>query len=253
MELRIEEHDAQGVVEQMREYTVESDSHRAGVVPYSTLERLAEILPPSMGRTAETGCGRTTVFFSQISDHHTVFCLDDRAHGDEASVGYYECHPACRLDHIHPVFGNNLVTLPAYKHDSDYDCVLIDGPHVYPMPELEYLFLGTHVRPGGFLLVDDIHIASIGTMADVLQEDAMWDLVEIVEHMAVFRRTDAPNALKQGGWWTQGYNQRRTDSGKKFFLDDGGKLPSLAERMAARCRPQDARETKSRQKRWWQF
>lgn len=57
---------------------------------YDTLKEFERILSADMERTAETGCGRSTILFSNISQHHTAFCLDDHDYGDQSSIGYFE-------------------------------------------------------------------------------------------------------------------------------------------------------------------
>ena len=58
--------------------------------------------------------------------------------------------------------------------------MLLDGPHGYPFPDMEYYFFYPHIKIGGYLIIDDIHIPTIGRMADILQEGAMWEFVSLV-------------------------------------------------------------------------
>lgn len=58
---------------------------------------------------------------------------------------------------MHPVFGPTQLTLAAYRHPHRYDVVLIDGPHGWPFPELEYWHFYQHMRPGGILIVHDVN------------------------------------------------------------------------------------------------
>jgi methyltransferase family protein len=212
-------------------------SHHAGTFSSSVLARVEELLPDhELTRTAETGCGKSTILFSNISREHVVFCLDDRSAGDGSSVLYFEGSPLTRRERVSCVFGPTQDTLPAYRHRGAYDCVLLDGPHGYPFPELEYYQFYPHLRPGGFLILDDVHIPTIGRLADFLQEDDMFSLVEVVSTTAVFRRTESPVFEPKGdGWWQQKFNQRRTPADHEFHLVDGGERTSFLERMA---RPQ---------------
>ena len=124
-------------------------------------------------------------------------------------------------------------TLPNYRKFKKYDAILIDGPHGYPFPELEYYFLYPHIKTGGILIVDDVHIASIGRFADFLAEDEMFEFVELVSTTAVFRRTPTQLFDPTGdGWWQQDFNRRRiTDEHRSlhpYRLQDGRKLKSFA-------------------------
>ena len=131
-----------------------------------------------------------------------------------------------------------------YTHGDPYDCVLIDGPHGYPFPDMEYYYFYPLIKPGGILIIDDIHIPSIGRMADIIQEDAMWEFVELLSTTAVFRRTSAPLTPNKGDhWWTQDYNRRRITPDMEFYLDDGKKARPLADRASEVLGQQQARDT----------
>jgi len=201
--------------------------HHAGTLSTSTIRRLEELLPSHMTRTAETGCGKSTILFSNLSEAHTAFCLDDREYGEDSSVLFFEESGLSRVDRVEFVFGPTQKTLPVYDRFATYDAVLIDGPHGFPFPELEYYFLYPHIREGGHLILDDIHIPTIGRMADFLQEDDMFVLEERIGTTALFRRTSAKTFDPFGdGWWTQKYNQRRVPPDHEFYLGDGKKMES---------------------------
>jgi hypothetical protein len=99
-------------------------------------------------------------------------------------------------------------TLPNYEFDRGFQIILIDGPHGYPFPDLEYYFFYPHLESNGLLILDDTQIPSIGRMLDILRADPMFDLVEMVGHTAFLRRTSAPIIDPcSDSWWLQGYNR----------------------------------------------
>jgi predicted O-methyltransferase YrrM len=217
------------ITDKIAQTDVNYKPHVAGAFSTSVLRRLEELMPPNVKFSAETGCGKSTILFSNVSEHHTVFCLDDREHGDNSSVNYYATCEITKNDRIHTVWGPTQKTMPVFKDFKPYDVVLIDGPHGYPFPEMEYYYFYPHLRAGGILIVDDVHIASIGRMADVIAEDAMFEPVELVSTTAVFRRTDAPAFDPTGdGWWLQNYNRRRIPRHipylAQYVLDDKKEL-----------------------------
>jgi hypothetical protein len=79
-----------------------------------------------------------------------------------------------------------------------------------------------HIKKGGYLLVDDCAIPTIGRMADILAEDEMWDFVELVgSNTAVFKRSRTDTLDPEGdGWWTQSYNRRRVSRRRDIWLGD---------------------------------
>jgi hypothetical protein len=113
-------------------------------------------------------------------------------------------------DHIEFVEGPTQRTLLAYSFSEPLDFVLIDGPHGYPFPELEYWVFYRHIRTGGILVVDDIHIPTIHSMFQFLREESMFELVEVVGTTAFFRRTVAPVFDPYcDGWYLQKFNTSR--------------------------------------------
>ena len=159
--------------------------------------------------TAETGCGRSTILFSNLSKEHHVFCLDDTGN-KESSVNYFKESPATCADTLKLHFGATQKVLSSFKHTSQYDCVLIDGPHGYPFPDLEYFYFYPAIKEGGLLIIDDLQIATIGRMADVIQDDDMWETLSVVGKTAIFQRTNSQLVPPDGDhWWMQNFNRRR--------------------------------------------
>src|SRR5690242_16034371 len=99
----------------------EPKNHRAGVFPTHVLRTIEQMLPSSVKRSAETGCGKTTTLFSNLSAEHTVFCIDDREYGVDSSVLFYSECPITKLERVHRVFGPTQRTLPTYQHAGMYD------------------------------------------------------------------------------------------------------------------------------------
>ena len=214
------------IVDQIDELGLANKSHVAGSFPSSVLRRLEQLMPANMAASAETGCGKSTILFSNLSQHHTAFCNDDTSEGDNSSINFFKDCRLTRNDRVRLELGPTQKTLPKYENFKSYDCVMIDGPHGFPFPEMEYYYFYPHVRPGGVLILDDVHISSIGRLADFIAEDAMWEFVELVSTTAVFRRTGAPAFDPTGdGWWQQDFNRRRVQASNRwinqFRLADG--------------------------------
>lgn len=223
-----------GVIEQIVTQGHADARHHGGTLPSNVLRRIEQVLPARMEQTAETGCGKSTILFSNLSLEHLVFCVDDRALGDQSSVRCFMENELTRIDSVHCIFGPTQRTLPHFDFKKPFDCVLLDGGHGYPFPDLEFYYFYPQIRTGGFLIVDDVQIASVGRMADFIQEDVMFDLVELVGNTALFRRTEAETFDPLGdGWWKQRFNQRRAARNSKFCIDDGVFEMSFAERLVA--------------------
>ncbi len=150
--------------------------------------------------SVETGSGATTLLFSHLSEHHTVFAAD----GGSGSIANVRRSPLLRQNVVTFVEGPTQATLPRHRFAESLQLVLIDGPHGYPFPELEYYFLYPHLETGALLILDDIHIPTVHHLFRFLRRDAMFQLDEIVQTTAFFTRTNAPTFDPLGdGWWRQ--------------------------------------------------
>jgi hypothetical protein len=188
-----------------------ADWHGAGSVNTEVLRAIASHAAAvgPIEHSVETGSGKTTLLFSHLSADHRAFAIDS---GD--SISQVRRSPLFRADTVTYVEGPTQVTLPPYHFADPVQIAMIDGPHAYPFPDLEYYYFYPLVAPGGLLIVDDLLIPSIGRMFEIIKADRMFELVEIVSsNMAFFRRTSAPLLDPHGdGWWLQGYNKSYYDA-----------------------------------------
>ena len=184
-----------------------ADWHRAGSVSAKALRaiaRHAEHIGP-VNNSVESGCGKTTLLFSHLSANHLVFSVD----GFARSISLTKQSPLLNPNNVTIIEGPSQETLPSYTFTSKVAIALIDGPHGYPSPDLEYYYFHQLIETGGLLIIDDIRIPSIRRMFDIVNADDMFDLLEIVDNnMAIFRRSEAPlTYLNNDSWWAQGYNR----------------------------------------------
>ena len=179
--------------------------HSGGLLEAAALEALALRLSlGSVEHTAETGCGASTLIFSYFSRSHLVFTVDcqDGSYRAVMASGWL------KRGNVRFVLGPTQITLCKYNFTERFNLVLLDGPHAYPFPDLEYYYFYPHIVAGGWLVVDDIQIPSIRRMVEILSADDMWRVDEIVGRTAFLQRTDAPTFSPIGdSWWEQGYNR----------------------------------------------
>ena len=164
--------------------------------------------------SAETGSGKTTLLFSHLSEDHKVFSLDDLHGSVDNSISCVKGSALFNSATVEWIEGPTQRTLPKYEFQDQLQLALIDGPHGYPFPDLEYYYLYPHLDEGALLIVDDINIPTIGHLCDFLKEEEMFRLLEIVDKTAFFERTAAPLFDPYcDGWWEQKYNSRRYVAG----------------------------------------
>ncbi|GAB4188523.1 MAG: hypothetical protein Fur006_29010 [Coleofasciculaceae cyanobacterium] len=155
--------------------------------------------------SVETGCGVSTLLLSHLSQDHKVFAL---AEGDSMSA--VRSSPLLNKVNVDFIEGPTQQTLPDYKFETKLQLALIDGPHGYPFPDLEYYFIYPQLEENAILILDDIHIPNLYNMFAFLKEDEMFELMEVVGTTAFFCRTNAPLLDPVAdGWWLQNYNKSR--------------------------------------------
>jgi methyltransferase family protein len=181
------------------------DWHPLGGFDSRTAEAIVRICEGrNISESMETGAGKSTLLFSHLSRHHTVFALDE---GGSLSMPLNS--PLLRKDAVTAVAGPSQLTLPKHQF-KPLQLALIDGPHAYPFPELEYYYIYPHLAAGALLIVDDIDIPTINNMYQVLRADRMYKEIELVGKTAFLERTTAPLFDPIAGWWKmQDYNSRK--------------------------------------------
>jgi len=152
--------------------------------------------------SAETGCGGSTIVLSHASDRHTAFAIE----GEYLTITELRKQGDCRTENVIFVEGETKDTLPGYKFEDEVDLVLLDGPHAYPLPQIEFAYLFPRLRQGGWLVVDDIQIPSVYELFHFLERESSVVLEEVAVRTAFFRRISAAEHGPDG-WTLQGMNR----------------------------------------------
>jgi hypothetical protein len=184
--------------------------HSAGTFSREALEAIyRHACTRRVQYSVETGSGASTLLFSHLSEHHTVFAMD----AGTGSVTAVRNSPLLIRERVAFVEGPTQLTVPQYRFTHPLQLVLLDGPHAYPFPDLEYYFLYPHLAPGGLLIVDDVHIPTITHLFEFLSVDEMFELEELVGATAFFRRTEAATFPATGDdFMRQRYNRSAFES-----------------------------------------
>jgi hypothetical protein len=185
------------------------DWHLAGSVSKEVLSSIVKYVGlREIAHSLETGTGKTTLLLSHLSANHKVFTVASDASGSYEAVA---ASPLLNRDHVEFIVGSTQKTLPRQEFDCRFQFALIDGPHAYPFPDLEYYFVYPALEHGALFVLDDIQIPTIRNLFSFLKEDAMFELIEVVGNTAFFRRTAAPTFDPFGdGWEGQLYNTKNS-------------------------------------------
>lgn len=185
-----------------------ADWQASGSLGAQVLRALDRLLPDPLPCSAETGAGKSTLLFAQRSDRHLVFARD----WSRPSVAQVRQDALFRPERVEFIEGSTQQTLPRYTFTQPLHAVLIDGPHAYPFPELEYYYLYPQLAPGALLVIDDLQIPTVRRLYDFVREDDMFRELEVVATTAFLQRTSAPVFDPLGdGWLRQAYNRNRVE------------------------------------------
>jgi len=206
------------VVDDILTYERNVGAQAAGSLIAPALAAIADLAPRPLLLSVETGSGKSTVLLSNLSERHICFTLDDTNQyppdDTHASLTFVRRCPSFHPERTHFILGPTQRTMPAYKFDQPIDLALIDGPHGFPFPHMEYYYLYPHLRPEAVLIIDDINIPTIGHLFEFVREDEMFDVIKVEGFTAFLRRTDAPTFdPEQDGWWLQKFNASRVSKG----------------------------------------
>lgn len=153
--------------------------------------------------SAETGCGGSTIILSQLSERHVAFAIE----GENRTISKLREHPSLKPGTVIFVEGETRQTVPSYHTPAQLDLLLLDGPHAYPLPQVEFAYLFPRVRVGGWIAIDDIQIPSVHELFRFLKRDPEVMFEEVVVRTAFFWRVCV---LDYGpdGWEFQPMNRR---------------------------------------------
>jgi hypothetical protein len=180
--------------------------HAAGALSPRILRAIVEHCAHlDVHHSLETGSGKSTLLFSHLSRNHLVFSMDD----GNGSLEKVLASPLLRGETVHVIEGPSQTTMPAHRFEAPLQVALIDGPHGYPFPDLEYFHIYPHLETNAVLILDDIEIRTVHNVFEFLKADEMFELIEVVGTTAFFRRTAAATFDPHGdSWWTQKYNKK---------------------------------------------
>jgi hypothetical protein len=152
-------------------------------------------------RTLETGLGVSTALFARLGCVHT--CLTPNQSEVDRLRAYCD-RTAIPLDQVRFVVGDSASTLPGLPVE-DLDVVLLDGSHGFPVPMIDWFYGASHLRPGGLLVLDDIHLPAVAMLVGHLTSDPRWPVEDRTAKWAAFRRTTAGSLSED--WWLQPFAQ----------------------------------------------
>jgi predicted O-methyltransferase YrrM len=177
-----------------------------GLIP-EALEHIAATVKPGH-RTVETGSGHSTIAFALAGAEHT--CIVPSEDEIAAIRSYCEAH-AVSLDDVTFHAEPSEEVLPTLDL-GPLDLGLVDGSHSFPQVFIDWFYMARALKPGGTLIVDDVHVWTGRVLRDFLLEEPGWEQVtELRGRTSVFRATGGADLGRV--WTDQPYVARKTGFG----------------------------------------
>jgi predicted O-methyltransferase YrrM len=163
---------------------------------------------PQNPRIIETGCGNSTIFFL-FHNPSRLISIDPWQEVYDRILAYCEKQQIDRspLD-ILVVKSETVLPKLAEQEPSSFDVALIDGNHGWPGVMVDFCYMLTLLKPGGFLIVDDINLYSIGELTRLLEEQPEFSMQLDLRKTRIYRKEF--NEVSMPEWFAQPYIVRLT-------------------------------------------
>jgi glycosyltransferase involved in cell wall biosynthesis len=135
-------------------------------------------------KTLETGCGVSTIVFALKQTMH--FAITPSADEMER-IKQYCVEKGIPVQRVFFRIGKSEELLPSFEH-GDFDLVLIDGCHAFPLPFLDWFYLSQRLKLKGLLIVDDTQLWPCRILCDFLMAEPEWAVESIFDRSIVFRK-----------------------------------------------------------------
>ena len=168
-------------------------------------------------RILETGAGNSTIFFLLHKPSRLVSIAPEtdlfnriRSYCDQNSIDR-----SC----AEVVVGRSEWILPRLANQQ-FDFVLLDGCHNWPVVFVDFCYGMAMLRKGGLLMLDDLQLHSVKELARMLNEQPEFSLILQHTKAALFRKNADVRELPE--WINQPYIVRKSgeynSSGDPFFI-----------------------------------
>ena len=126
-------------------------------------------------RIAETGAGCSTLLFLFTDPSVVRSVAPDRQLRDR--ILEYARRMKLSTRPLHYSVGSSEDVIPKWSRKYVFDVTLIDGGHGWPLPMVDFCYMNRTLEPGGIMVIDDVHLHSVGELARFLTRQPGWKLV----------------------------------------------------------------------------
>jgi len=135
-------------------------------------------------KTFETGCGVSTIVFALKQTMHFAITPDAE---EMERIKRYCVEKSIPVQKLFFRIGKSEELLPSFEQ-RDFDLVLIDGCHGFPVPFLDWYYLSNRLKVNGLLIVDDIQLWPCRVLCDFLMAEPEWAVQSVFDRSILFRK-----------------------------------------------------------------
>jgi hypothetical protein len=137
-------------------------------------------------RTLETGAGVSTILFAAWGcEHLCVVPVQSQVDGLLA----YCADQGIDSSHLSFDVRPSEIALPELDEGRQFELVLIDGCHGFPLPVIDWFYGAGRLRQDGVVIFDDLQLPQVSHFLDwYLERDPRWEREQANDKWAAFRR-----------------------------------------------------------------
>jgi len=149
-------------------------------------------------RSLETGSGLSTILLTALGATHT--CVTPSQGEADRIVDYCKAHDISTTSLTFEI-GCSDEVLPRLEPKADYDLLLIDGNHGFPVPMIDWYYGASVLKRGGLLIIDDIALPAVAHLVAFLDRDPRFEAHRRTDKWAAFWKVEGGD-LRQD-WFDQ--------------------------------------------------
>jgi hypothetical protein len=159
----------------------------------------------------ETGAGNSTIFFLLHKPHRLV-SIAPEADLFERIGSYCDRHNVDR-SHAEVYVDRSEWVLPTLARDQQFDFILIDGGHGWPVVFVDFCYANVMLREEGILAIDDTQLHSVKELGRLLMHQPGFEFLTTSSKTALFKKTTDARFLPE--WMEQPYIASRSEDYQK--------------------------------------
>jgi Glycosyl transferase family 2/Methyltransferase domain len=161
--------------------------HGGGTITWGLGEDVLRFMFKYLNRglkTLETGCGTSTLVFALKQTAHFVITPST----DEMErIKQYCVEKEMPTERLSFRIGKSEDVLPRFEIN-DFDLVLIDGCHAFPVPFLDWYYTAEKLKVNGLLIVDDIQLWPCRILCEFLMREPEWAVASTFARSVALRK-----------------------------------------------------------------